>query len=71
MSVIPRGDRVVTVEELVSLIPVLITTFGVVLGAVALVTGWDLFSDRRPRTRRRGVVVSSVGVIERSRGGTR
>ncbi len=51
--------------DLVSLIPVLAAAYGAVLGVIALVTAWQLFSDRRPRRRRRGVVVPPVGAIER------
>lgn len=59
------GDRAaVAVVDLVDLIPVLAATYGVVLGVAALVTGWQAFSDRRPRRRRHSMVVPPVGVIE-------
>lgn len=54
------GLNGVTVADLVGLVPVLAAAFGVVLGVVVLVTGWQLFSNRRSR----GVVVPRVGVIE-------
>lgn len=53
----------VIVADLKGLIPVLAVAYGVVLGAVVLVTGWRLFRDREPRGRRRGVMVPPVGVI--------
>ncbi len=61
----------VTVADLVGLVPVLVAAFGVVMGVVVLVTGWQWFSDRRPARRRRGVVVPLVGVIVRGGGGVR
>lgn len=62
--------NVVTVTDLLGLVPVLAAAFGVVLGAVALVTGWRMFSDRS-LGRRRGVVVPLVGVIVWVGGGVR
>lgn len=61
----------VIVADLLSLIPVLAGAYGVVLGAVALVTGWQLFNDRQLRSRRRGAVVPPAGVIERADEGAR
>jgi hypothetical protein len=43
-----------TLLGLVSLIPVLAAAYGVVLGTVALVTGWRLFRDRSGIRHRRG-----------------
>jgi len=43
--------------DLAGLITAWACTYGVVLGVVALVTGWRALSDRRPPRRRRGVVV--------------
>lgn len=47
-----------------ALIPVLATAYAVVLGVVALVTGWQVFSHHRPPRRRHGAVVPPVGAIE-------
>lgn len=44
----------VNVAGLVGLIPALIAAYGIVLGAVALVTGWERFRDRTPFRYRRG-----------------
>lgn len=44
----------VTIAGLVGLIPALIAAYGIVLGAVALVTGWEWFRDRTPFRYRRG-----------------
>ncbi len=60
-----------SISDLVGLVLVLVVAFGVVLGALALVMGWELFSDRIPRKRRRGVVVPRVGVIVRDDEGAR
>ncbi|MGH3906987.1 MAG: hypothetical protein ACRDTE_22825 [Pseudonocardiaceae bacterium] len=61
----------VMVADLVDLISVLAVAYGVVLGVVALVTGWQSLNDRRPRRRRRrrGVVVPPVGAIARDADG--
>ena len=61
----------VTVADVLGLIPVLAAAYGVVLGAVALLTVWQLFSDRQPRSYRRGAAVPPVGVIERAGEGAR
>lgn len=74
VSVIPRDAGPwtgATGADLMALIPVLATAFAFVLGAVALVTGWQSFNERMPRRRRRGVVVPRVGVIARDSGGVR
>lgn len=55
----------VAVAELVSVIPVLVAAYGVVLGVVVLVAWWRSLRDRRPGRRLRGVVVPRVGVIGR------
>ncbi|MGH4013892.1 MAG: hypothetical protein ACRDSL_08170 [Pseudonocardiaceae bacterium] len=64
----------VTVVDLLGLIPALAVAYGVILGAAALGTGWQLFRERRPVRFRRGAVVPPVGaagVIDRSDEGTR
>lgn len=61
----------VMVADLVGVVPVLAAAFCVVLGAVVLVTGWELFSQRVPRRRRRGGVVPLVGAIVRDGEGAR
>lgn len=58
-------------QDLVGLITLLAAAYGVVLGAVALVTGWQLFSDRKPSRRWRSAVVPPVGAIERANEGAR
>lgn len=62
---------VASIGDLVALIPVLATAYGVVLGMVALCTGWQLFRDRRQPRYRRGVAVPPGAVIERAAGGVR
>ncbi|MCA1600098.1 MAG: hypothetical protein LC776_00150 [Acidobacteria bacterium] len=52
-----------TLADLLGVLPVLALTYGAVLGVVALVTGWQALSKRRPRRRRRGVAVPRVGAI--------
>ncbi len=47
---------------LVGLVVALLVAYGVVMGAVVLVTGWHLFRNTRPLRFRRGVVVPPVGV---------
>ncbi len=58
-------------HDLVGLIPLLAAAYGVVLGAVALITGWQLFSDRKPRRKWRDAGVPPVGAIERTDKGAR
>lgn len=62
-SVVPGEGAAGTVTDLAGLIAALASAYGVVLGVVALVTGWQVVSARRPRRRRRGVVVPPVGAI--------
>lgn len=59
------------IGDLWGLVPVLAAAYGVVLSAVALATGWQLFLDRRPHRYRRRAVVPAVGGIERDRVGAR
>jgi hypothetical protein len=66
-----RAVAGVTFSDLVSLIPELIAAYGVVLGAVVLMTGWQAFNDRPPRRKRRGAVVPPEGTIELVPGGAR
>lgn len=61
----------VTVADVLGLIPVLAAAYGVVLGAVALLTAWQLCSDRQPRSERRFAVVPPEGVIEQAGEGAR
>ncbi|MGH3908519.1 MAG: hypothetical protein ACRDTE_30685 [Pseudonocardiaceae bacterium] len=65
VSVIPGEWAAVTVADLVDLIQVLAAAYGLVLGVIAMVTGWQVFNDRRPRKRRRRLVVPPGGAIER------
>ncbi|MGH3440251.1 MAG: hypothetical protein ACRDRN_27895 [Sciscionella sp.] len=65
----PLVDVIIT--NLVSLVPVLAAAYGVVLGVVALVTGWRLFCGRKPRRYRRRAVVPPVGATGRGVGGVR
>ncbi|MGH4012411.1 MAG: hypothetical protein ACRDSL_00420 [Pseudonocardiaceae bacterium] len=58
----------VTGADLWSLIPVLAAAYAVVLGAVGMVTGWQLFRDRMPSRYRRGVQVPPQGATEQSPG---
>ncbi|MGH3795051.1 MAG: hypothetical protein ACRDRT_05875 [Pseudonocardiaceae bacterium] len=51
----------VSVTGLVSLLPVLAAAYGVVMGAVGLAAGWQLFTGGQPRRFRRGSVVPPVG----------
>lgn len=44
----------VALADLVGLIPILAAAYGIVLGGVALVTGWQLFTSTTPNRRRRG-----------------
>ncbi|MGH3905093.1 MAG: hypothetical protein ACRDTE_13005 [Pseudonocardiaceae bacterium] len=60
-----------TFADLVGLIPVLAAVYGVVIGVVALVTGWQVLRGRQPRRKRRGAVVPPVGVIGRDNEGAR
>ena len=55
------GELIMTLADFGDLIPVLALAYGVVLGVVALVEGWHLLKDRRPR-RTRGVAVPPAGV---------
>jgi hypothetical protein len=55
-------------DQLLILILVLAGAHGVVMGAVALVTGWRLFSDSKPPRYRRGVVVPPADVTGRDGG---
>jgi hypothetical protein len=55
-------------DQVLSLILVLAGAYGVVMGGVALVAGWRLFSDSKPLRYRRGVVVPPVGVTGRDGG---
>lgn len=52
-----------TLVDLVSLIPLLVAAYGVVLGGVALSLGWQLLSDRVPGRFRRGARVPREGGI--------
>lgn len=68
VSIIPTETELMagaSVTDLVDLIPVLAAAYGVVLGGVALVTGWQWFRDNKPRWTRRGAVVPPVGAIEK------
>lgn len=49
--------------DLVGLISVLAGVYGVLLGSVALVTGWQLFRDRLSRRQR---LVPPVGAPDRA-----
>lgn len=51
--------------DLVGLISVLAAAYGVVLGTVALVTGWQLFRDRQSRRKRLVPPVGTPGRAER------
>jgi hypothetical protein len=62
---------VIDLDQVLSLIPVLAGAYGVVMGAVALVTGWQLFSDRKPPRYRRGVEVPPADVTAQDGGGVR
>lgn len=59
------------IVDLWGLAPVLAATYAVVLGAVALATGWQLFIARKPHRHRHRAVVPRVGSIERDRVGAR
>jgi hypothetical protein len=71
VRLVPSTVSGLTVAELLSLIPVLAVAYGVIMGAVTLVTGWRLFSGRRPRRYRRGAVVPPVGGTEQDTEGAR
>lgn len=53
----------VLATDLVGLFLVLAAAFGAVIGAMALVTGWQMLRRRR-LARRRRVVIPRVGVTE-------
>lgn len=59
------------VENSVGVISMLGVAYGVVLGVVVLVTGWELLSQRVPGRRRRGGVLPLVGAIARDGEGAR
>ena len=66
LRVVDRGASVagVVVADLLGLILVLAAAYGVVLGVMALVTGWQVLCHRQPHRERRGVVVAAVGATE-------
>lgn len=57
--------------DLMSLISVLGAAYGVVLGGVVLVTGWQWFGGGRQHRKRHDVVVPLGGVIGLFDGGAR
>jgi hypothetical protein len=69
MFVISSEWVAVTVADVLGLIPVLAPTYGIIFGAVALMNGWQLFSDSRQHRRRPRIVVPPVGAIERNHEG--
>ena len=56
---------------LVSLVPVLAAAYGVVMGAVVLVTGWRWFRYRTAGRYRRGVRIPTGGATGQGLGGAR
>ncbi|MGH3797788.1 MAG: hypothetical protein ACRDSP_23195 [Pseudonocardiaceae bacterium] len=60
-----------TVTDLLSLVPVLAAAYGVVMGAVVLVTGWRLFTGRELRRYRRHAAVRPVDATGPGLGGVR
>lgn len=69
VSRLPVTD--VSVADLLSLVPVLAAAYGVVMGAVALITGWGVLRDRPAARYRRRAVVPPVGATGPGVGGVR
>ena len=67
VGIVPRPMVAVTVAGMVGLIPVLAATYGAVMAAVALVSGWHLFRDWASARYRRDKRVSTVvGTVQNS-----